>query len=139
MGGFIVMTVLIFIVFAFLTGIFLLPAIITIIKMSYYEKVEGTIIDKEIKRIDNDEGSGMFSHYKYEFKYLNKTYQIEDKWYGYNKKLEVGNKVDIFIKKGNPERYIYPNRVRDRYIYLIISLIGILPLLIELSFFLFDL
>lgn len=139
MGGFIVMTVLIFIVFAFLTGIFLLPAIITIIKMSYYEKVEGTIIDKEIKRIDNDEGSGMFSHYKYEFKYLNKTYQIEDKWYGYNKKLEVGNKVDIFIKKGNPERYIYPNRVRDRYIYLIISLTGILPLLIVLSFFLFDL
>ena len=139
MGGFIVMTVLIFIVFAFLTGIFLLPAIITIIKMSYYEKVEGTIIDKEIKRIDTDEGSGMFSHYKYEFKYLNKTYQIEDKWYGYNKKLEVGNKVDIFIKKGNPERYIYPNRVRDRYIYLIISLTGILPLLIVLSFFLFDL
>ena len=139
MGEFIVMIVCIFIALAFLIGLLLLPAIITIIKMSYYEKVEGTIIDKEIKRIDNDEGSGMFSHYKYEFKYLNKTYQIEDKWYGYNKKLEVGNKVDIFIKKGNPEMYIYPNKVRDRYKYLIISLTGILPLLIILKLLLFDL
>ena len=139
MGGFIVMIVCIFIVLAFLIGLLLLPSIITIIKMSSYEKVEGTIIDKEIKRIDTTEASGMFAHYKYEFKYLNKTYQIEDKGYGYNKKLEVGNTVDIFIKKGNPERYIYPNKVRDRYKYLIISLTGILPLLIILKLLLFDL
>lgn len=81
----------------------------------------------------------LLEYYKYEFNYLKNKYQIEDKGYGYNKKLNVGDKVTIYIKKGNPQKYIYPNRVRDRYIFLILSLVGILPLLFILKLFIFDL
>ena len=139
MDVFVVMIVCIFIALAFLFCLLFIPTVIAIIKMCFYEKIEGTIIDKEIKCIETYDINGMFSHYKYEFDYLNKKYQIEDKGYGYNKKLEVGDTVDIYIKKGNPEKYIYPNRVRDRYISLIISLAGIIPFLILLKLFLFDL
>ena len=139
MGGFIVMIICIFIALGFFIGLLFLPAVVTFIKMGYYEKVEGTIVDKDVKRIDTTEASGIFVHYKYEFNYLNKTYKIEDKGYGYNKKLEIGNTVDIYIKKGNPEKYIYPNRIRDRYKFLILSLAGILPLLFLLKLILFDL
>lgn len=116
-----------------------LPAIITIIKMLYYEQIEGIVIDKEIKHIETTDAGGKFSHYKYEFSYLGNTYKIEDKGYGYHKKLEVGDKIVIYIKKGNPKKYIYPNRVRDRYIFLCLSLVGIVPLLFILKLFLFDL
>jgi len=139
MGGFIVMIVCIFIVLGILFGLFFIPAIITMIKMAYYEKLEGTVIDKEVKWIETTDAGGKFAHYKYEFDYLGKTYQIEDKGYGYNKKLEIGNKVTIYIKKGHPDIYIYPNRVRDRFIFLLLSLTGILPLLFLLKLFLFDL
>lgn len=139
MSEFIVMIVCIFIILTFLIGLLFLPAIITIIKMKSYEKIEGTIIDKDVKRFDTSEASGKAAHYKYEFYYLNKKYQIEDKGYGYEKKLEIGNTVDIYIEKGNPEKYIYPNRVRDRYKFLFLSLLGIIPLLFILKLFLFDL
>lgn len=136
---FIFMFIIILILLMILICLLFLPAIITIIKMFYYEKVEGVIIDKEIKFIETTDAAGKFSHYNYEFSYLNNMYHIEDKGYGYNKKLEIGDKVVIYIKKGNPQKYLYPNRVRDRYIFLLISLSGILPLLFILKLFLFDL
>ena len=120
------------IVFSFITGLLFVPTITTMIKMFFYEKVAGKIIDKDIQRIDTTDASGMFVHYKYEYHYKKKKYQIEDKGYGYNKKLEVGDTTDIYIKKGQPEKYIYPNMVRDRYTLLILSLSGIIPLLIIL-------
>ena len=137
MEAFIIMVVLIIIILIVLFGILFLPSVITIIKMSYYEKVEGTIVDKEVKLIETPDARGKVARYKYEFNYLNKSYQIKDKAYGYNKKLEIGSKVYIYIKKGNPEIYISPNRVRDRYIYLILSLSGIIPLLIVLKILFF--
>ena len=126
----IIMLILIAIIVLFLFYLFLLPAITTIIKMKYYDKVDGSIVDKIIKNIQTPDAGGNFSHYKYQFEYLGKIYQIEDKGYGYNKKLNVGDKVIIYVKRGNPQRYIYPNLVRDRYINLITSALPISILII---------
>ena len=116
----------------------LIPTITTMIKMKSYEKVSGYITDKEIKNIETTDTGGKGSHYKYEFDYLGKMYQIEDKAFGYNTKLNVGDKVDIYIKKNNPTIYLYPNRVRDRYINLIIGLLGVAPLLFLIIGFCFN-
>ncbi len=139
MGQILAIIILVLILLTILFGLLFIPAVVTIIKMTYYEKIEGSVTDKEVKRIDTPDAGGNFAHYKYEFNYLGKTYEIEDKGYGYNKKLEVGNTVNIYIKKGHPDIYIYPNRVRDRFILLFLSLAGIIPLLIVLKAFLFDL
>ena len=116
----------------------LIPTITTMIKMKFYEKVSGYITDKEIKNIETTDTGGKGSHYKYEFDYLGNTYQIDDKAFGYNTKLNVGDKVDIYIKKNNPTIYLYPNRVRDRYINLIIGLLGVAPLLFLIIGFCFN-
>ena len=133
----IIMTICSIVVIALLIYLLFLPAVITMIKMAYYEKVEGFITDKEIKLISTPDASGNFAHYKYEFEYQNKTYHIEDKGYGHNKRLNIGDRVNIYVKKGNPEVYIYPNLVRDRYINLLIALVSMAPVIFLLILFLF--
>jgi len=133
MDKLILIFVCIFFVMFIMLKILLLPALYCIKKMKTYEKIQGKIIDKKIKR-DSD---GTYVHYKYEYTYLYNTYQIEDKGFSMNKRLEVGDIVDIYVKPGCPEIYLYPNQVRDRYILLIFGLLGLLPVCLLLFMFMF--
>lgn len=110
----------------------LIPALKVILKKSKYEKIDGIIIDKKIRVIETTDGGGRFAHYKYKFTYQNKIYEIEDKAFSPNKKLNIGDKEIIYIKKDNPEIYLYPDIVRNRYLYVFMSLLGIIPLLVLL-------
>lgn len=56
----IIIFVLIAIIMELLFYLFFLPAITTIIRMKYYDKVNGSIIDKAIKNIQTLDADGIF-------------------------------------------------------------------------------
>lgn len=59
MSAFITIIICIIIILMLLICLIFLPTVITIIKMFYYEKVEGFVIDKEMKCIETSDAAGI--------------------------------------------------------------------------------
>ena len=126
MDGILIYIIMI-LIFAFI-GL-LIPPVLIGIKTKRYEKISGKIIDKEMKCITTVESSIMAAHYEYEYEYDGVKYKAKDKRYDLNTNLNVGDIVDIYIKKGHPDKYLYPNRVRNKDNSISYALFLLIPLI----------
>lgn len=101
--------------------------LIIVIKMKRYVKVYGKVV---FSKKDYYDGIHKGAHCKYHFEYLGRCYDIEDKFYGSNPKLNVGEDVCFYISPKDLDKYLRPEDIYNRKYYFFGVIFGIGALLL---------
>ena len=94
-----------------------------IIKMRKYIKVKGKVIYTKQSYIMVGDSVNKGSHNKYCFEHNGNCFEIEDKFWGGNTKLNAGDAVYCYISKKDKNKILAPEDIYYKNIYLIAMII----------------
>lgn len=103
----------------------LLKLIIIIIKIGSYTKVKGIVINTKKKYFYNSDSASKGAHNRYHFEYKNKIYDLEDKFYGGNPKLNKGDEIYFYVSKKNLDKFIRPEELYYIRYYVLTMLLSV--------------
>jgi len=94
-----------------------------IIRMRKYIKVKGKVIYTKESYIMSGDSVSKGAHNKYYFEHNGNSFEIEDKFWGGNPKLDVGDTVYCYISKKDKTKILAPEDIYYKNIYLIAVII----------------
>lgn len=111
------------ILFGGLAIISFIKYLIIIINMRKYIKVKGKVIYTKQSYIMSGDSVSKGAHNKYCFDLNGNSFEIEDKFFGGNPKLNVGDAVYCYVSKKDKTKILAPEDIYYKNIYLIATII----------------
>ena len=97
--------------------------LIIVIKKRKYIKVKGKVIYTRQSYIMVGDSVGKGAHNKYSFEYNGNNFEMEDKFFGGNPKLKIGDTIYCYISEKDKTKILSPEDIYYKNIYLIATII----------------